>query len=87
MSQDVIGVPNEEQALAAVATHKEDGSELSEDQRKQYAAQIEQAARGHGNWRGTLPYEQQFALMNVPTVSVPPVEDTAADSESQRAGV
>lgn len=73
-AQDVMGVPSEDQAYAATAAKTEDGSEVSEGQRKQFAERIEQAARANGSWRSTLPVEQQLALANVPTVSIPPVE-------------
>lgn len=76
-TQDVIGVPNDEQALAAVGGGDR---EIHEAEKQQYAERIQDAARANSAWRASLPFEQQLALANTPTVTFPS-EDNSEDSE------
>lgn len=75
---DIHGIPTEEEALAAVATHNEEGAVVSDGMREQTAAKIIEAAQCNRSWRQTLPYEQQLALRDVPVVSAPPIEADGA---------
>jgi hypothetical protein len=72
--EDFFGVPNDEEALALVSTHDEDGAVLSEGRREQIAGKIQEAAQAHVIWRKSLPVEQQLELAGQPVVFAPVVD-------------
>lgn len=73
--EDFHGVPDRDQALDLVATHDEDGRELSDGQREGIAEQIQNAAAGHMVWRRSLAIEDQLAFAGVPSVFAPAADD------------
>lgn len=79
-AENVIGVPTDEQALAAVGGGDR---ELHPEEAQRVATDIQEAAKANAQWRASLTFEQQMALANVPTVTVPPAEQ---EQESEANG-
>lgn len=81
--EDVIGIPTNDQALACVVGGDR---EYEGEAKQQIADKIIDSATAHQSWREGLPFEQQIALKDVPTVTFPRGDSANAEADAH-AGV